>query len=154
MGDFNLDLSLNTNRKLVNLIERFDWSQLISQPTRVTETSSTDITFIHHILKIFLNALCHIILLVTTFLYAFSRKLNNKTNKSDHITTSYLSFKTSNEDTFINDLSGDLNNFTVCPQSHIKDDLMIWYSIFLKHLDQQVPYKTKCVKFKNITRLV
>ena len=70
-------------------------------------------------------------------------------SKSDHITTSYRSFKTFNEDAFINDLSGDLNNFTVSPQSDINDDLMIWYSIFLKHLDHHAPYKTRSVKSKN-----
>ena len=65
------------------------------------------------------------------FPVCFSRKINNKISESDHITTSYRSFKTFNEDAFINDLSGDLNRFTVGPQSDINDDLMIWYSIFL-----------------------
>ena len=47
MGDFNLDLSMNTNRKWLNLIELFDLSQLISQPTRVMETSSTIIDHVY-----------------------------------------------------------------------------------------------------------
>ena len=85
------------------------------------------------------------------FPVCFSRKINNKTNKSDHITTSYRSFKTFNEDAFINALSGDVNNFAVGPQSHINDDLIIWYSIFLKHLDQHALYKTKQIKSRNIT---
>ena len=84
------------------------------------------------------------------FTVCFSRKINNKISKSDHITTSYRSFKNFNEDAFISDLSGDLNSFTVSPQSDINDDLMIWYSIFLKHLDHHTPYKTKRVKSKKL----
>ena len=41
MGDFNIDLGTDINRKWLNLIELFDLSQLISQPTLVTKTSST-----------------------------------------------------------------------------------------------------------------
>ena len=84
------------------------------------------------------------------FPICFSRKINNKIGKSDHKTTSYWSFKIFNEDAFINYLSGDLNSFTVGPQSDINDDLMIWYSIFLKHLDHHAPYKTKRVKSKKL----
>ena len=151
MGDFNLDLSMNTNRKWLNLIELFDLSQLISQPTRVTETSSTiiDHGYTSHPENISESFVSHYSI-SDHFPVCFSRKINNKISKSDHITTSYRSFKTFNEDAFINDLSGDLNNFTVSPQSDINDDLMIWYSIFLKHLDHHAPYKTKRVKSKKL----
>ena len=80
----------------------------------------------------------------------FSRKINNKIMKPDHITTSYRFFETFKDVAFINDIMGDLNIFTVGPQSDINDDLMIWYSFFLKHLDHNAPYKTKRVKSKKI----
>ena len=151
MGDFNLDLSMNTNRKWLNSIELFDLSQLISQPTRVTETSSTIIDHVYtsHPDNISESFVSHYSI-SDHFPVCFSREINNKISKSDHITTSYRSFKTFNEDAFINGLSGDLNNFTVSPQSDINDDLMIWYSIFLKHLDHHASYKTKRVKSKKL----
>ena len=117
MGDFNLDLSMNTNRKWLNLIELFDLSQLISKPTRATETSSTIIDHVYtsypeNISESFVSHYS----ISDHFPVCFSRKINNKISKSDHITSSYRSFKTFNEDAFINDLSGDLNSFTVSPQ--------------------------------------
>ena len=132
MGDFNFDLSMNTNRKWLNLIELFDLSQLISQPTQVTISSTIlDHVYTSHPENNSESFVSHYSI-SDHFPVCFSRKINNKISKSDHITTSYRSFKTFNEDAFINDLSGDLNNFTVSPQTDINDDLMIWYSIFLK----------------------
>ena len=126
MGDFNLDLRMNTNRKWLNLIELFDLSQLISQPTRVTETSSTIIDHVYtsHPENISESFVSHYSI-SDHFPVCFSRKIKNRISKSDHITTLYRSFKTFNVDAFINDLSGDLNNFSVTPQSDINDDIIL-----------------------------
>ena len=151
MGDFNLDQYTNTNRKWLNLIELFDLSQLISQPTRVTETSSTIIDHVYtshpeNILESFVSHYS----VSDHFPVCFSRKVNNKVKKSDHMTTTYRSFKTFNEDAFIKDLAADLRNFSVDLQSDINDDLTVWYTIFLKNLDHHAPYKTKRVKSKKL----
>ena len=59
MGDFNIDLRSCTNHKWLNLLQLFDLSQLVTEPTRVTQTSSS---FIDHVYssnpKTYLNALC------------------------------------------------------------------------------------------------
>ena len=81
------------------------------------------------------------------FPVCFSRKINNKISKCDHITTSYRCFKNFNEDAFIADLTGDLNYYSVS-KSDINEDISIWYSIILKHLDCHAPYKIKRVKTK------
>ena len=47
MGDLNLDFNIKLNKKWCNLIELFDLSQLVSQPTRVTESSSIIIDHIY-----------------------------------------------------------------------------------------------------------
>ena len=47
MGDINIDLKLSPNKKWQNLIELFDLSQLIKDPTRVTESSSTIIDHVY-----------------------------------------------------------------------------------------------------------
>ena len=40
MGDFNIDCTC-LKRKWQNLVQLFDLSQLVSEPTRITETTST-----------------------------------------------------------------------------------------------------------------
>ena len=112
MGDFNIDLKLNPNKKWQNLIELFDLSQLVNDPTRVTETSSTIIDHIYtthqeNVKESFVSTYA----LSDHFLVCFKRKINCKISKSDHITTSYRCFKSFNEDAFITDLTSDLNIF-------------------------------------------
>ena len=150
MGDINIDLNPSPNRKWQNLIELFDLSQLIKEPTRVTESSSTIIDHIYtskpeNIIESFVSNYS----LSDHFPVCFSRKINNKVSKSDHITTSYRCFKTFNEDAFISDLTSDLNNFSAS-KSDINEDISIWYSILLKHLDCHAPYKIKRVKTKQL----
>ena len=41
IGDFNIDIALSSNTKWMNLVQLFDLTQLVSTPTRVTQTSST-----------------------------------------------------------------------------------------------------------------
>ena len=45
MGDFNIDLNLCTNTRCLNLINLFDLTQLVTEPTRITQTSATCIFF-------------------------------------------------------------------------------------------------------------
>ena len=137
---WSVDLCIKTNREWLNLIELFDLSQLISQPTRVAEKSSTIIDHVYtsHFENISENFVSHYSI-SDNFPGNFSRKINNKIIKSDHITTSYWSLKTFNEDAL-----------TVGPQCDINDDLVIWYSIVLKHQNHHQPYKTKRVKSKKL----
>ena len=44
MGDFNIDCTSCLNRKWQNLVQLFDLSQLVSEPTRITETTSAFLT--------------------------------------------------------------------------------------------------------------
>ena len=150
MGDFNIDLKLNPYKKWQNLIELFDLPQLVNDPTRVTETSSTIIDHIYtthpeNIKESFVSTYA----LSDHFPVCFTRKINCKISKSDHITTSYRCFKSFNEDAFITDLTSDLNNFSAS-NSDINDDVTIWYNILLKHLDCHAPFKTKRVKTKHL----
>ena len=90
MGDFKIDLSINTNRNKLNLIELFYLSQLISKPTRVTEKSSTIIDHVYtsHPENIPESFVSHYSI-SDHFPVCFSRKIHNKIIKFDHITTSY-----------------------------------------------------------------
>ena len=146
MGDFSLDFNMNLNKKWCNLIELFDLSLLVTQPTRVTESSSTIIDHIYtthpeNIIESFVPSYS----ISDHFPICFTRKINNKIRKTVHITSRYRCFKNFNEESFITDLSRDLNHFTL-DRSDINDDISVWYSIIQKHLDQHAPYKTNRVK--------
>ena len=150
MGDINIDLQLSPNKKWQNLIELFDLSQLIKDPTRVTESSSTIIDHVYsskpeNIVESFVSNYS----LSDHFPVCFSRKINNKISKCDHITTSYRCFINFNEDAFIADLTGDLNYYSAS-KSDINEAISIWFSIILKHLDCHAPYKIKRVKTKHL----
>ena len=47
MGDINIDLKAHTNNKWLNLINLFDLTQLVTEPTRVTETTDTLIDHVY-----------------------------------------------------------------------------------------------------------
>ena len=47
MGDFNIDYNPGTNKKWLNLVQLFDLSQLVSESTRVTETTAKIIDHIY-----------------------------------------------------------------------------------------------------------
>ena len=146
MGDFNIDFNINSNKKWWNLIELFDLSQLVSEPTRVTETSSTTIDHIYtshpeNIIEHFVPSFS----ISDHYPICFTRKICNKIRKNDHITTRYRCFKRFNEESFIADLSCDLDSF-ILDRSDINEDISVWYGIILKHLDHHAPCKTSRVK--------
>ena len=150
MGDFNIDLKINHNRKWQNIIDLFDLTQHVKVPTRVTASSSTIIDHIYtshpkNITESFVSTCA----LSDHFPVCFTRKINSKISKLNHITTSYRCFKNFNEEAFISDLASDLNDFSAC-HSDINDDISNWYGILVKHLDRHAPFKTKRVKTKHL----
>ena len=146
MGDFYIDFNKNMNKKWWNLIELFDLSQLVSEPTQVSETSSTTIDHIYTSHPE--NIIEHFVPLFSIsdhYPICFTRKICNKMRKNDHITTRYRCFKRFSEESFITDLSCDLESFLL-DRSDIDYDISVWYGIILKHLDHHAPYKTSRVK--------
>ena len=133
------------------MIQLFDLSKLISQPARVTETTSTiiDHTYTSNpdvIIECFVSHYA----VSDHFPVCFTRKSNNKPAKCEHITTTYHCFKLFNENVFINDLSIDLNNFNIS-SFNINDAISEWSNIVLKHLDNHAPIKIKRLKTKRLS---
>ena len=123
---------------------------IVKVPTRVTASSSTIIDHIYtshpkNITESFVSTCA----LSDHFPVCFTRKINSKISKLNHITTSYRCFKNFNEEAFISDLASDLNDFSAC-HSDINDDISNWYGILVKHLDRHAPFKTKRVKTKHL----
>ncbi|MCW4260568.1 MAG: endonuclease/exonuclease/phosphatase family protein [Candidatus Thiodiazotropha endolucinida] len=106
MGDLNIDMKLCSNSKWLHLVELFDLSQLINNPTRVTDTSSTIIDHVYtsdrgNITECFVASYA----VSDHFPVCFSRKVKCKISKDEHIATSYRCFKTFDEQLFLFDLS-------------------------------------------------
>ena len=150
MGDFNVDLKAHTNNKWLNLINLFDLTQLVTEPTRVTETTNTLIDHVYtthpeNIVRCFTSTLS----LNDHFPICFTRKVNSKLLKDKHTTTTYRSYKHFDENKFISDIANDLDEFAA-DKSSIDEDLNIWYSFLLKHLNNHAPIKSKRVKSKRM----
>ena len=148
MGDFNIDINTCMNSKWSHLVQLFDLTQLITEPTRVTQTSSTLIGHVYTtnpatIAESFVSQIS----LSDHFPVCFTRKMNHKLSKHQHTTTSYRCFKHFDEKTFLDELFTDLQSFRA-DQQHIDDDFAIWYTIILKKLNKYAPVKTKRVKTK------
>ena len=146
MGDFNIDLNTCTNNKFINMLQVFDLTQFVREPTRVTQTSSTLIDHVYsshpeNILTCFVSDIS----ISDHFPVCFSRKINNRIPKIKHQKTSYCGFKHFNEVNFLRDLSQDLNMFT-SDQQTINADMDRWSSIMVQHLNTHAPIKSKHVK--------
>ena len=94
MGDFNIDLKAHTNNKWLNLINLFDLTQLVTEPTRVTETTDTLIDHVYtahpeNIVRCFTSTLS----LSDHFPICFTRKVNSKLLKDKHTATTYRNYK-------------------------------------------------------------
>lgn len=150
MGDFNIDVLHCSNNKWLNLVQLFDLTQMVTDPTRVTQTSSSIIDHVYssnpeNISECFVPHYS----ISDHFPICFTRKINFKISKAEHTSTSYRCFKVFNEESFISDLSNELNTFTLS-QSDIDDDVTAWYVLIIKHLDRHAPLKTKRVKTKRL----
>ena len=98
--------------KWSNLIQLFDLTQLISNPTRVTPTTATLIDHVYtnvpsNIFESFVSDLS----ISDHFPVCITRKVGNKMIKNNHINTTYRAFKNFNEHQFLHELSIDLQTY-------------------------------------------
>lgn len=150
MGDFNIDYVNCSNKKWLHLIQLFDLDQLISSPTRVTQHTSSVIDHLYsshpeHISDCFVPSYS----ISDHFPICFSRKINNKINKSCHTTTTYRNFKTFDEELFLQDLSEDLRTFYLS-NSEVDVDFTNWSSILTRQRNKHAPVKTKRIKTRQM----
>ena len=150
MGDLNIDMKIPGNCKWKNLINLFDLTQLIQEPTRVTETSATIIDHVYtsHPGNV-VNCIVSDLSLSDHFPICFTRKINHRILKYKHIITSYRCFKKFDENSFLLELTNDLNTF-VADGLSIEEDFNTWSSLIMKHLNEFAPIKNKRVKSKRL----
>ena len=149
LGDFNRDL-MNENIKSTWLeyIEPFGLHQKVNFATRKTAHSQTLIDHIYCNVESNISSInVPEIGLSDHFPIFLTRKTNCTMPKLSHQTISYRSFKTFNEQEFINDLQS-------APWDIIKifddtnDTLDSWTSMFIEIVDKHLPLKTLRVKHK------
>ena len=127
MGDFNIDLLSDMIK-----MQLFVLTQLISKPTRITQTTATFID------RVYTTAPCTISESFVSdlsdsddFPVCITRKVSNKISKNNHTSTTYRSFKNFKEEQLLHHLSVDLEKFTLC-QLNVENDLMHYFSIISK----------------------
>ena len=109
MGDFMKSCS---NNKWFSLIQPFDLYQLVKDPIRITESTSSIIDHFYtsdfgNITECFVSPYAF----SDSFPICFTRKVNTKIPKADHVVTSYRCFKAFDETAFLVDLEHDLRIF-------------------------------------------
>lgn len=118
VGDFNIDLTNNTNRKWSIEISKLGLTQLVTEPTRVTQSTST---LIDHIYTSHDNHHCDTGVIRTGisdhYLTYTHRKLGNisqhhSSSKTERNVLTYLDWKTFNTTDYLLDLSKI--NWTEC----------------------------------------
>ena len=150
MGDFNIDITCCTNSKWNSLIQLFDLLQIITEPTRVTHSTSTIIDHVYttkpeNIVECFVPHYA----ISDHYPVCLTRKVNYKLPKVEHITNTYRCFKKFNENAFQSDLANALQNFELNHQS-VDDDFNALHTIVIKQLDKHAPVKQRRVKSRRL----
>ena len=144
MGDINIDYKHCSNSRWANLTQLLDLSQLITEPTQVTDTSSTIIVYTAepgNITECFVPRYS----ISDNYPVCFTRKKHYKIPKKKHKTSSYRCFKKFADAHFLSDLDTDLERF-VANHHTVYEDFMALHSIIMKHLDNHAPVKLRRVK--------
>ena len=116
IGD--IDYKHCSNSKWANLTQLFDLSQLITEPSRVTDTSSTIIDHVYttepgNITECFVSQYA----MSDHYPVCFTRKINYKIPKKKHKTLSYRCLKKFDDAHFLADLDTDLERFVANHQT-------------------------------------
>ena len=146
MGDFNIDMKSCSNNKWLSLIQLFDMSQLIIEPTRITESTSSIIDHAYtsdfnNITESFVSSYS----ISDHFPICFTRKVNAKIPKVDHTKTSYRCFKSFDEKAFLEDLQLGLCDFEINRET-VDEDFRALHAVVINCLDNHAPIKTRRVK--------
>ena len=147
LGDFNIDL-LVPQRAWESTFTMLGFKQLIKDPTRVTETSSTLLDHIYVSEKSRVLSACNLKVAISDHdgvCCNWALKVEKSNRKHQHTTIQYRSFKHFNQEAFLADLS-TISFQSVYNYVNPNEALAEWYRLFLGVLDQHVPLREKRVK--------
>ena len=145
IGDYNINY-LSPPRYWTNALERFDLTQVIKTPTRVTSNSST---LIDHIYTNKPENICEIVVphltLSDHYPVCVTRALPKTEKKTCHIEIEYRDFKNFNEEAFLSDLANtDFSSVLMTEDPTLS--LSMFYKIFVGVLNKYAKTKSKRVK--------
>ena len=150
MGDFNKDLfNEEIGTEWINFTTSLGLGQLISIPTRVTETSSTVIDHIYtnreeNILRVHVGKFS----LSDHYAIFGNRKSNSLLRNKKHHTITYRSYRHFDENIFIKDLA-EVPWETITAFDKVDDMVQTWNDLFLEIVNKHAPIKTNRVKRKH-----
>ena len=149
LGDFNKDLlNVETDREWGNFTTSLGLTQLVNEPTRVTNASQTIIDHIYtnteeNIQRVHVERLC----LSDHYAVFCNRKTQSNISKNIHQTITHRSFKNFEENRFLNDLNSV--PWEIIEQFDEVDDMVsIWSTLLLEVLDRHAPIKSHRIKKK------
>ena len=151
MGDMNCNMASmsDTNSHLLSdITDLYGLHQLINEPTRVTDTTSTLINLIYtnYPDKVVCSGVCHVSISDHSLIFAY-RKLSIGVASKRHNTIKYRSFKNFSRDYFRSDIASEnwdaLDNF-----QDPNDMWREWKIKLLNVVDTLVALRTKRVRLK------
>ena len=133
LGDFNKNLSPDRpDTEWLNFTMSLGLSQMIDQPTRVTQMTSSLIDHIYTNVEENINHVSVCKLCISDhYAIVCNRKLNFSLGKYCHQTITYRSFKTFDENAFINDLK-QVPWETIQTTNSLDEMVEIWNELFLE----------------------
>ena len=149
LGDLNCNVGApvfdHPTRVLTSITDLCGLHQLINEPTRITEKTSTtiDLIFANEPDKIVCSGVSHVGI-SDSLIYAF-RKLSAGKHTKGHTTISYRNFKHFDADSFQNDISLQDWNYI----KTLGDPNQMWHAwktIFNNVVDRHAPLRTKRVR--------
>lgn len=152
LGDLNCNLASSTpdanTRHLLEISDLYGLNQLINEPTRVTESSSTliDLIFTNHADKVSCSGVSHIGISDHSLVYVY-RKLSSDLSSKGHSYISYRNFRNFNRDNFRNEISQQDWSF-----DESEDPNLVWSNWktkFLRVVNSHAPIRTRRAKLNN-----
>jgi hypothetical protein len=150
LGDLNCDLVASVldhnSRSLTDIADLYGIHQLINEPTRVTESSST---IIDHIFtnapdKVVFSGVSHVGISDHSLIYAFRKLLTGIYNKG-HSTVTYRKFKNFDLDSFRTDICAQ--NWTAVNNFNDPNDMWrVWKNTFNNVVKKHAPLRTRRVR--------
>lgn len=146
LGDFNIDL-LKPQPRWDGIVSSLGFKQLITLPTRVTETSSTllDHIYSNNHSSVLNASLADLSISDHSPIFCTKTTKMPKSNHKGHTVISFRSFKNFDRDSFLSDLNvarfDQVFNHTVPDQA-----LECWYDTLLPIINKHAPIKKMRVK--------
>ena len=145
LGDFNCNLASPTpdvnTRHLLEISDLYGLKQLIDEPTRITESSSTliDLIYTNYTDRVSCSGVSHIGISDHSLVYVY-RKLFSDSSSKGHSFISYRNFRNFNRENFRNEISQQDWSF-----DESEDPNLVWSNWkikFLRVVNSHAPIRT------------